>query len=118
MNIKKFQDDTYYEESFSDFQDLLLGSTMKYLASDLIRDGLSPSTINLAVEKAISVCLNADIQLRQHFIPVYTQVDNVLIKDCKLSSLGIGLVLLNAGTDNRLTSLWQLKVMRKFLHLP
>lgn len=116
MNIVIFQAEENFNESLGDFRNLLFASNMKYLASDLLDDGLSPSTIKLAIDNAISICHTADIEIRQHFIPVYTQLDNMTINDCKLSSLGIGLVLLNAGVNNPRTAQWQLKVLRNYLN--
>jgi hypothetical protein len=55
------------------------------------------------------------MELRQHFFPVYTQVDGMLMNDCKLSQLGYGLVLLNADVNNPNTAQWQVRVMKFYL---
>lgn len=115
MEIVVFQSESNFNESLSNFRDVLFGSQMRHLASDLFDEGLSPSSISLAVDKAISICIAAEIEVRQHFVRVYTEVDNMLIKDCKLSDLGMGLVLLNAGVHNPITAHWQFRVIRKFL---
>lgn len=110
--IKKEND---LEESLVDFRDLFFSRQMKYLASDLLNEGLSPAEISHAVKKAMKSCRTAELEIRQHFIPVYTQVDEMLVSDCKLSRLGYGLVLMNAEVNIPIAAHWQIKVMSDFL---
>lgn len=115
MEIVIFQQENNLEDSLGNFRDLFFSRQMKYLASDLLQEGLSPVEIRKAVQKAMTSCQTAEMEIRQHFIPVYTQVDGMLVNDCKLSRLGYGLVLLNAVVSNPLVARWQIKVMRNFL---
>ena len=115
MSIVIFQEENILEETLNNFQDLYYGSQMKYLASDLLNEGLSPSEILSAVQKAMTICQTAKMELRQHFIPLYTQIDGMLINDCKLSKLGFGLVLMNAEIYNPTVARYQIKVMSSFL---
>ena len=115
MDIVIFQEENILEESLSSFQDLLFSSQMKYLSSDLLNEGLSPLEIRRAVKKAMTICQTSKIKLWQHFLPVYTQVNGILMNDCKLSQLGYGLVLLNADVNNPNAAQWQIKVMKYYL---
>lgn len=115
MEIVIFQQEKNLEESLGDFRDLYYSRRMKYFASDLLNEGLSLAEIHMAVQKAMATCKTAEMEIRQHFIPVYTQVNGNLLNDCKLSRLGYGLVLLNAETHNPIAARWQIKVMRDFL---
>ena len=63
----------------------------------------------------MTICQTAEMEIRQHFIPLYTQVDGILINDYKLSRLAYSLVILNADVSNPLVAYWQLKVMKNFL---
>ncbi len=63
----------------------------------------------------MTICQTAEMEIRQHFIPLYTQVDGILINDYKLSRLAYSLVILNADVSNPLVAYWQLKVMKDFL---
>ena len=102
------------EEALDNFIDVLYSNQMKYLASDLLKEGFSPSDIRSAVQRAISVGKSSDLDLRQHFSPIYTQSADQVIRDCKLSKLGYALVLLNAPAENPLVGNWQLKILKKY----
>lgn len=115
MNIVIFQQEDNLAESLGNFRDMFFSSRMKYLASDLLQEGLSPAEIRKSVQKAMTTCRTAELEIRQHFVPVYTQVDGMLVNDCKLSRLGYGLVLLNAEVNNPIAARWQIQVMMDFL---
>ena len=101
--------------SIEDFLDFYYSSRMKYLANDLLKKGLSPSQILEAVSRAMKIGSSAGMELRAHFMPLFTEVDKEIIRDCKLSNLGYGLVLHNADPDVGAVGKWQIKVLENYL---
>lgn len=87
---------------------------LNYLASDLLKEGLSPEQISDAVSKAINVGKSSGLEIRQHFMPVFTDLKSDIINDCKLSKLGYGLVLLNADIEVSTVGHWQIKVLEAY----
>lgn len=86
-------------------------SQMPHLASDLLKQGLTPSDIIEAVKKAIRVAKLAHESVEQHFQFVYTQGSHGLINDCRLSKFGLGLVLLNANLSEVMAR-WQTNLLK------
>ena len=115
MNVVIFQANNEAQNALTDFRDLYFNSQMKYFASDLLREGLSPIAIRDAVQKAIRICNTSNLEVREHFQLIYTEMKGTIIRDCKLSELGYGLVMLNAEETIPLVAQWQLKVLSKFL---
>jgi len=111
---------TYHEEydmqaSLEDFLNALFRQELTYFASDLLAHGLSPTAITEAVRKAMLAARAANLNLREHFQLMYTASQDKLIRDCKLSSLGYALVLLNADVKNTTVANWQVKLVMQFL---
>jgi hypothetical protein len=115
MNIVIHHIQNEVEDSLTNFRNLYFNGQMKYFASDLLQEGLSPTAIRDAVQKAIRICNISDLEVRAHFQPVYTEMKGTIIKDCKLSQLGYGLVMLNAEETLPIVAQWQLKVVKNFL---
>lgn len=88
---------------------------MKYLASDLLKRGLSPKQIADAILKAIKVGKSSGLEIEKHFMPVFTQFDSEIISDCKVSQLGYGLLLLNADVELPAVGEWQVSLLKRFL---
>lgn len=101
-------------DSLEQFLDVLFYQEMHYLASDLLDKGLSPDDINQAINRAMLAAKTAGVELRQHFIPIYTDIKGSLVKDCKMSKLGYGLLLLNANTANPMVANWQRQLLEHF----
>lgn len=101
--------------SIDSFMDFYYSLQMKFLASDLLRQGLSPIQIGDAVIKAINVAKSSGMNVRENFKPVFSSIANEVISDCKLSRLGYGLVLMNAETKFSAVAKWQRKVLEDFL---
>ena len=78
-----------------DFLDVLMMSRMKYLASDLVYEGVSKEDIIQSVKDAMTILDSANIKIEEHFMPVYTYIKGTLFKDFKMSQRGWFLVLLN-----------------------
>jgi hypothetical protein len=115
MEIIIYHEEYNESEPLENFIDLLHSSQMKYLASDLLQEGLSPRDIYEGIRRAMAAARAGGLAVRQHFVPLYTQAEGGLIRDCKLSKLGYALVLLNAGAKNPLVARWQLQLVRAFL---
>ncbi|KGL64301.1 hypothetical protein [Polaribacter sp. Hel1_85] len=105
-------------EAIHDFMDFYYSINMKYLASDLLGKGLSPKQITDAVAMAIKVAKSSGIETHKHFLPVFSALNQGIIKDCKLSRLGYGLVLMNADKSLSVVNEFQVDVLKKYLDEP
>lgn len=104
----------YRPDSIDSFMDYYYSLQMHFLASDLLCHGLSPKQISDAVVRAINVAKSSRMNVRENFKPVFSSIDNEVISDCKLSSLGYGLVLMNAETKFATVAKWQRSVLENF----
>lgn len=118
MNIVLFQPNTDGSEGFESFMDALYSTRLPFLASDLLKEGFAPADIAKALRRATTICRTSGIDLREHFKPVYTHYRDGLVKDCKLSRLAYGLVLLNSRPDQGATASWQLNLLSQVLQEP
>lgn len=100
--------------SINNFMEFYYSLQMKYLASDLLKKGLSPKQISAAVVTAIKVASASGIETKEHFMPVYSAIGQEIIQDCKLSVLGYGLVLLNADPTIFAVGDFQVHVLTEF----
>lgn len=106
---------TEYERMgmLEDFLDGFYSADMPYLASDLIEKGLTPREVVQSIRRAIAVCRNGGENPRQHFFPIYTQYQNNIVKDCKLSSFGYNLTLLNAPEHLSAVAKFQVELLKR-----
>ncbi len=106
-----------YDESdaINNFMGFYYSINMKYMASDLLDKGLSPDQIIDAIEIAIKAANSSGIEVKKHFMPVYSGIGRKIIQDCKLSHLGYGLVLMNADLSLPLVGEFQMEVLKQFL---
>jgi len=102
------------EDALDNFINMHYSYGLTYLASDLLNEGFSPQEIRIAVQKAMSILNSSALNIRQHFLPIYTQVSHQVIWDCKLSKYGYGLVILNANSTIPIVKEWQLKVLNNY----
>ncbi|TFG71536.1 MAG: hypothetical protein E4H26_12275 [Flavobacteriales bacterium] len=114
MGISVFTKEIRPSRSIAHFMDFYYSLHMKHLASDLLDQGLSPRQINDAVLRAIRVGKSSGLDVRQHFMPVFSSMDREIIRDCKLSQLGYGLVLMNADARSTAVGRWQISVLQRF----
>lgn len=98
----------------NDFQDIYNYIHLNYLASDLLKKGLTPHQITDAVLKAIKIGKSSGIEIQKHFRPVFTDMNRKIINDCKLSKLAYGLVLLNANPELASVGNWQIQILEKY----
>lgn len=115
MEIIVYHDRYYSEDSLEEFLDVLFYRGMDYFASDLLDKGLTPKDLSEAIKRAMLAGKTAGLELRRHFIPVYTQFEGTLVKDCKLSKLGYALLLMNANVANPVVANWQMQVLEQFV---
>ncbi|WGK64024.1 hypothetical protein [Croceiramulus getboli] len=105
-----------YLPVIDDFMDAYYGRQMKHLASDLLNKGFTPQQISDAINCAIKVANTAGLSTQAHFKPVCSSLNHEVIQDCKLSSLGYGLVLLNADPRHEAVGDFQISLLRRFLN--
>ncbi|NJB72222.1 hypothetical protein GGR42_002713 [Saonia flava] len=116
MEIAIFTKEYKTSDSIANFMDFYYSLRMRYLASDFLDKGLSPKQITDGVVQAMRAGRSSGIDLRQHFMPIFSGMNKEIIRDCKLSRLGYALVLMNA--DARLTEVgkWQLEVLKNYFN--
>ena len=117
MKITIYQETQNWEDSLEYFRELHYCSQLKWFASDLLEKGLTPAAINEAVRRAMRIAKTANLEVREHFYPLYTEYRGNLVRDCKLSELAYGLVLLNAEPDNQEVAKWQISLLERVLKL-
>ena len=114
MEITLYRKEYETIDSIENFLRFYNNLNMTYLASDLLKKGLSPKQIKKALLKAIKVGKSSGIEIKKHFMPVFTQVNFEIISDCKLSKLAYGLLLLNADVNLPVVGEWQVNVLKHF----
>ena len=115
MELTFFKREDRPIESIGNFTDFFYSLRLRYLASDLLNFGLSPEQINDAVIKAMGIGKSSGMDLRQHFKPVFSGIDEEIISDCKLSHLAYGLVLMNADSELSVVGNFQVDVLQQYL---
>lgn len=111
MAILIYNDVERTADSIDHFLEFYYSLQMKYLASDLLEKGLTPENIRDAVVRAIRAGKSSGMDMREHFMPVFSAMNNEIIRDCKLSKMGYGLVLMNADAKIPAVGKWQIKVL-------
>ena len=102
-------------DAIHNFMDFYYSINMKYLASDLLKKGLSPEQITDAVAMAVKIANSSGIEGNKHFMPVFSGIDKEIIQDCKLSQLAFGLVLMNADASLPVVGEFQVDVLKKYV---
>lgn len=102
-------------DAIHNFMDFYYSLQMNYLASDLLKKGFSPEQISDAVIMAVKIARSSGIGTQKHFMPIYSAIDQEIIKDCKLSHLGYGLVLMNADPNLSVVGDFQVSLLEEFL---
>ncbi len=99
-------------DSMEQFFDMYNASKMTYLASDLLKNGVSGEEISKALVRAFKAGETAGLDIREHFLPICTQGAEGLFNDCKLSKVGFGLLVINADVTVPAIAKYQLKVVQ------
>lgn len=100
------------DKALDEFLRSYYGCQLHHLASDLLDKGLSPVDIITAIKRAMTICQTGGLEVQAHFMPIYSSRDGAVIRDCKLSELGLKLVLLNARPSARAVAQFQLRVVK------
>jgi len=115
MEVIIYQKNYNRNESIERFFDLLYSNEMNHFASDLLHEGLSIDDIQNAINRAVLVGISSGLNIRKHFAPMYTKVNQQIFRDCKLTKVGYALVLINARPDSKVTGKWQMTVISNML---
>ena len=115
MEMTVFINDFRPVDSIAHFMDFYYSLRMKYLASDLLDQGLSPQQISDAVIKAINIGKASGLVLNQHFKPIFSGIEREIINDCKLSHLAYGLVMINADVELSVVGDFQVSLLQSYL---
>lgn len=101
-----------------DFEEAIHNRQLHFLASTLEHVGFQlPGQISQAVGRAIQICNNCGLPVREHFKVIYIS-DNgahTVRIDWRLSKFGYMLVMLNGTPDNPAVAQTQLEMLKKYL---
>ena len=112
MEIKIFNQN-YNNEVIEHFQDTMNDSELKFLASEMLKDGFNNmEEINDAINRAIQICRTASIPLRSNFKSIYLSNNGEVICDWKLSSLSRKLVIINAAASLPFVAQIQIELLK------
>ncbi|RTE52391.1 hypothetical protein EHW67_19640 [Arenibacter aquaticus] len=115
MEIAIFTKEHKPADSIASFTEFYYSLHMKHLASDFLDQGLTPRQITEAVVKAMNVGKSSGMKIEKHFKPVFTGAGKHIVKDCKLSHLAYGLVLINADVKLPVVGNFQVSVLSQYL---
>lgn len=115
MKIIMFKKEYRPYDSIANFMDFYDSFRLKCLASDLLKEGLSPKEISDAVKRAIHIGKSSGMDIGQHFRPVFSGIGREIINDCKLSNFAYALVLLNADVELSAVTDFQVSVLQRYL---
>ncbi len=94
------------------FNESLLESELKYIASDLLLHGFRDMhQINEAINRSMQICLSSSLSIRTNFKPIYISKRREIMCDWKLSTLGRKLVLVNADASIPLVAKFQMELL-------
>jgi hypothetical protein len=99
--------------AIDDFLKTFYLQQLNYMASDLLDNDYQPKDILEALDRAMTICKNAGLQVECHFMPLYSDRNGVTIRDCKLSLLGYQLLLLNANPNHPATARFQINILER-----
>ena len=114
MGITIFAKEYKPAHSIAHFMDFYYSLRLKYLASDLVGQGLSPGQISNAVVRAINVGKASELEFSKHFRSVFSGIEKEIISDCKLSHLAYGLVLMNADVELQAVGDFKVSVLQQY----
>lgn len=115
MHLAIYQKKYRTYDTLDHFQELYYSFGMPHLASDLLNIELTPKQILNAVKKGMRAIEASGESKQKHFLPVYSERNGQIFRDCKLSDLGKALVLMNATPSNQYVAKLQLKLCSQFL---
>lgn len=117
MMLTIFSHESKTMDNIAYFLDFYYTLNLSFLARDLLRSGLTPNQISEAVDRAVNVGKASRLKLHQHFKPIFSSIGKEIIKDCKLSLLAYGLVLMNADIDLKVVGNFQICILQQYLNI-
>lgn len=109
INVEQAQN-PYLRDFLNSFQERKL----RYYASELRKVLALPalSYLDDALQRAMKVCRSQQLELEEHFKPVYRCEETGVVKDWKLSPLAWCLVILNADPASPEVARMQLALLK------
>ena len=108
----------FAETDFSEpLQDAMNDSNLIFNANSLLDAGFrSGEEIEIAVERAKSVCMNSGVVISQHFKSIYVSDEghHTVQRDWRLSRLAYTLSILNGSSDNPLVARLQMTILNAY----
>ncbi len=113
--LVQLETDQFSNPHFIDFLHSLQESKLRYYASELqkILNFTSLSPLEDALMRAMNVCRLQQLDLAEHFKPIYRCEETGVVKDWKLSPLAWCLVMINADPANPEVARMQLALIVK-----
>jgi hypothetical protein len=101
-------------DAIEHFIDMFYTKNLTFLASDLLDKGVELKDLNKSLNKAMTAAKTLDLEISHHFKPIYTQKNNHILEDFKLSKIGFVLVMINCNPKNKLIANLQLSLAKMF----
>lgn len=107
--------DQFENPNFVAFLHSLQESKLRYYASELqkILEMTTLNSLEEALLRAMNVCRHQQLDLAEHFKPIYRCEESGVVKDWKLSPLAWCLVMINADPANPEVARMQLALLVK-----
>jgi len=109
--------ENYYNHSLAEFMEAMADRDLIFRASSLHKILHDENEINFALSRAMRVCNNCGLPIREHFKAIYMADDAVQsIKiDWKLSKLAYMLSILNGNPENPIVGQIQIKLLKNLI---
>lgn len=109
--------ENYYHPSLDEFLEAMADRDLIFRASSLHKILHDEDEITNALSRAMHVCNNCGLPIREHFRAIYMADDDVQsIKiDWKLSKLAYILSILNGNPENPVVGQMQIKLLKKLI---
>lgn len=113
--LVQLEADQFDNPGFVEFLHSLQESKLRYYASELQRilDMATLDLLEAALLRAMNVCRHQQLDLAEHFKPIYRCEESGVVKDWKLSPLAWCLVMINADPANPEVARMQLVLLAK-----
>jgi|GEM_PF-835408 len=105
-------------EVFEAFEEAMDFSGLRYSTTSLGNYGFHDErSVHLAVNRAIRICKNLEMDPKRHFRSYYKvdMANGQASREWRVSKLGFYLLLCNGDPENRYVAALQLKMLREFL---
>jgi len=103
---------------FDELEEAMIHRMLQFKATSLHEAGFDTfEELNEAIERAMRVCRNAGIPVREHFKSVYISDENehLVIQDWMLSRFAYLLVMLNGMPENPMVGQLQVRLIQNLI---